>query len=64
MKFLKMDPIDYEVNITERDTDNKRTSYSIDIRVSMFDDCIRLARILDIDINDYRKKIISLSLTQ
>jgi len=57
--FEKMDPIDYEVNITERDTDNKRTSYSIDIRVSMFDDCIRLARILDIDINDYRKKIIS-----
>lgn len=57
--FKRMDPYDYEVNITKQDSKNMSISYSIDSRVILFDYSIRLARMLNIDVKDYRKKIIS-----
>ena len=57
--FERIDPYNFEVNITNRDIKNMSISYSIDSRAVMFDSSIRLARMLNIDVKDYRKKIIS-----
>ena len=57
--FERIDPCDYEVSITERDSRNMSISYSIDSSVVLFENSIRLARMLNIDVKDYRKKIIS-----
>lgn len=50
------DPLEFQVNIIKR---NDSIAYGIDSRILLFNDCIRLTRMLDIDINDYCKQIIS-----
>jgi len=54
-----INPLEFHVNITKRDGKNTSMTYRIDSRVDLFDNCIRLARMLDIDVKNYRKKIIS-----
>jgi hypothetical protein len=55
--FECIDPINESVVITERS--NNGRSYNISLSMKLFGDCIKLAHILNIDVQKHRKKIIA-----